>query len=228
MIYVPGWDSCKKLASLPRKTHDHIPQTNRHGTGNSSQDDWKMTLLKATLRTQNTHTHMRACACTQAHTHALNGIKNKQWAFVEVSVLVQCIITGKQSNAFKGMLLSKDIICIKFFLYKQKWLFCWDGYLWLYCCMNNLNISHRSHIASTNRFCALGSMLISRFGVTSWFYSVSNSVTRLVNLEKIFTWTWTTSIRLHCCPNVQISCRKIYFPIFAYKLFMVKINKKCQ
>ena len=43
------------------------------------------------------------------------------------------------------MLLSKALTCMNFFLYKQKWLFYHgDGYLWLYCCMDNLYISHRS------------------------------------------------------------------------------------
>ena len=34
---------------------------------------------------------------------------------------------------FKGMLLSKALTCMNFFLYKQKWLFFYhgDGYLWL-------------------------------------------------------------------------------------------------
>ena len=49
----------------------------------------------------------------------------------------------------KGMLLSKALTCMKIFLYKQKWPFCQgDGYLWLYCCMNNLYI----HASYTNHF----------------------------------------------------------------------------
>ena len=37
------------------------------------------------------------------------------------------------SAELKGMLLSKALTCMKFFLYKQKWLFYHgDGYLWLY------------------------------------------------------------------------------------------------
>ena len=53
----------------------------------------------------------------------------------------------------KGIYLSKALTCIKIFLYKQELLFCQgDGYFWPHCCMNNLNISHRSHYAPTYSF----------------------------------------------------------------------------
>ena len=54
---------------------------------------------------------------------------------------------------FKGICLSKALTCMIFFLYKQKLLFYQgDGYLWLYCCMNNLYISQRSHHAQHTAF----------------------------------------------------------------------------
>ena len=44
----------------------------------------------------------------------------------------------------KGIYLSKALTCMKFFLYKQKFLFYQgDGYLRPHCCMNNLYISYR-------------------------------------------------------------------------------------
>ena len=53
----------------------------------------------------------------------------------------------------KEMLLSKALTCMNFFQYKQKWLFYHgDGYPWLYCCMDNLSISHRSLYAPTYSF----------------------------------------------------------------------------
>ena len=88
-------------------------------------------------------------------------------------------------SVLRGVYLSKAFTCMKFFLYKQKMLFYQgDGYLWPHCCMNNLYFSHRSLNASTNSFWAINSMLISRFWVTSWFYSVCNIVTRWVNFRE--------------------------------------------
>ena len=84
----------------------------------------------------------------------------------------------------KGMLLSKALTCINFFLYNQKWLFYHgDGHPWLCCCMNHLYMSHISRYAPTNSFWALGSMLISRCWVTSSFYSVYNIMTHWQNLR---------------------------------------------
>ena len=53
-------------------------------------------------------------------------------------------IKNEPSLTSMGLLLSKALACMNVFLYKQKWLFYQgDGYLWPYCCMNNLQISHR-------------------------------------------------------------------------------------
>ena len=81
--------------------------------------------------------------------------------------------------------------CMKFFLYKQKWLF----YLWLYCCMNNLYISHKSHYALTNSFWETGSMFISVL-VASCFYFICNIVANWVKFYKQLTWKRTTVIQL--------------------------------
>ena len=74
---------------------------------------------------------------------------------------------------------------MKFFLYKIKMLFYQgDWYLWPHCCMNNLYISHRILYAPKYSFWAICSMFISLFRVTSWFDTVYNIVTRLVNFRK--------------------------------------------
>ena len=51
-------------------------------------------------------------------------------------------------DPLKGKLLSKAQTCMIFFLYIKKKLL-YNRYLWLYCCMNNLYISHRSLYALT-------------------------------------------------------------------------------
>ena len=86
---------------------------------------------------------------------------------------------------FKGLYLSKALTCMNIFLYKQELLFCQgDGNFWPHCCMNNLYISHRSLYAPTYSFCAISSMLISLFRVTSWFDTVNNAVTRWMNFRE--------------------------------------------
>ena len=54
------------------------------------------------------------------------------------------------------MLLSKALICMNFFLYKQKWLlYQEEGYLWLHCCT-----SHTDHITpQTYGFRTIGNIL---------------------------------------------------------------------
>ena len=94
---------------------------------------------------------------------------------------------GKYLVAYvlKGIYLSKALTCMKNFLYKQESHFCQgDGYFWPHCCMNNLNISHRSLYAPTYSFWAIGSKLISLFRVTSWFDIVNNAVTRWMNFRE--------------------------------------------
>ena len=56
--------------------------------------------------------------------------------------------------ALRGYLyVSKALNCMEVFMYKQKLLFYHgDGYLWPNCCMNNLDISHRSLYAPTYSF----------------------------------------------------------------------------
>ena len=52
-----------------------------------------------------------------------------------------------------GDIAFKNSNLYDFFLYKQKWLFYQeDGYLWPYCCMNDLLISYRSRNAQTYSF----------------------------------------------------------------------------
>ena len=126
----------------------------------------------------------------------------------------------------KRIYLSKALTCMK----KQELLFCQgDGYLWLHCCMNNLNISQRSILALTYSFWAIRSMLISLFRVTSWFYTVYNVVTRWTNFRKtLIAWTWTTIIRLH---YLEVFSPKMYtflvekyiFLIFACEFFKIKL-----
>ena len=125
--------------------------------------------------------------------------------------------------AIKGMLLSKALTNMKCLLYKQMWLlYQGDGSIWLYCCMNNLYISHRSFCTQTYSFWALSSMLISRFWVTSWFYSVYNIVTLLVNFREKHLQLSNYNMGKYFRPIVQISGWKLIFSIFAYKFFMVK------
>ena len=66
--------------------------------------------------------------------------------------------------------------------------------------------------------------------VTSWFYTVCNTVKRLVNLREKHLHGHELqlsdyNIYKYICPTVQISSRKIYIYNFAYELLMVK---KCQ
>ena len=68
--------------------------------------------------------------------------------------------------AIKGIFLSKALTCMKFFLFKQKWLFYQgDGYLWLYCCTNNLYISHGSFYSPTYSFWASNSKTTDKHAV---------------------------------------------------------------
>ena len=130
------------------------------------------------------------------------------------------------SLIIKGIYLSKALICMKFFVYKQELLFCQgDGYLWPRCCMNNLYISHRSLYAPSHSFRAIRSMLISLFIVTPWFDTVNNAVTRW----ELFAWTWPTIIRLQYLEVflTQILCISgiIYnFPIWPWKIHKQKLK----
>ena len=55
---------------------------------------------------------------------------------------------------------------------------------YLHCCLNNLNMSHRSLYAPTYSILAARSMLISLFRVTSWFDTVNNAVTRWMKFRE--------------------------------------------
>ena len=66
---------------------------------------------------------------------------------------------GKLNKGSSSKIYGKTLACMKIFLYKHKWPFCQgDGYLWLYCCMNNLY----SHINIQQR-------AYQSFLATSWF-----------------------------------------------------------
>ena len=77
--------------------------------------------------------------------------------------------------------------------------------------MNNLYISHRSLYAPTNNFWALGSMIISRFLVTSWFYSIYNIGTswvsfRVEHLHKHELILLDYNMVVHC--SLVVTCCK--------------------
>ena len=56
-------------------------------------------------------------------------------------------------SVLRGYILQKILLCMNFFLYKQKMLFYQgDRYLWPHCCMNNLYISQRSLFGPTYTF----------------------------------------------------------------------------
>ena len=49
------------------------------------------------------------------------------------------------NHAPQGTPITKALTCMKIYLYKQKWQFYQrDLYFWIFCCMNNFCISHRS------------------------------------------------------------------------------------
>ena len=92
--------------------------------------------------------------------------------------------------------------------------------------MNNLYISHSSLYAPTNSFWILGSMLISRFLVTSWFYSVFNSVTLEKKNHINMNYNYPTTIWESIVAQMYKFLVEFFFSqIFAYTLFMVKIEK---
>ena len=103
-----------------------------------------------------------------------------------------------------------------------------DGYLWLYCCMDNLYISHKSLYAPTYSFWALSKMLIVRFWVTSWFYSVYNIVAYWVILDKNVTmnknYRYPTTIWVSIL--TQIYAFLEIFTIFAFDLETLKKQRK--
>ena len=75
-----------------------------------------------------------------------------------------CYINEICKLNIKRIYLSKALTCVKVFLFKQKMYFYkGDGYLWPYCCMNNLYISHRSLYAPTYSFLAIRSMFFQSF-----------------------------------------------------------------
>ena len=74
--------------------------------------------------------------------------------------------------------------CFQKLLLKLMAFYQGDGYLWPCWCTNNLYISHRSIYNWSYSFWKIGSMLISRFWVTSWFYSVCNILTCWVNFRE--------------------------------------------
>ena len=87
-------------------------------------------------------------------------------------------------NVFQKAVGQNAVTCMEVFFFNQNWQFNpEDGYFWPYCCINNLNISHRSLYAPTYSFWAIIIMFISRFWVTSWFYSVCNIVAYWMNLR---------------------------------------------
>ena len=119
---------------------------------------------------------------------------------------------------------------MKFFLYKQKLLFCQgDGYLWPHCCMNNLYISHRSLYAPTYSFWAIRSMHISLFRVTSWLIPFAILWHAGLNLKKTFAWTWTTIIWLQYLEAfwTQIYVFLVLLTIFHFNLEKF-ISKTCR
>ena len=70
------------------------------------------------------------------------------------------------------------------------------------------------------------------FLVTSWFYFVCNIVTRWANFREKHLHNYELQLSdynmgKYFRPNVQISGRKIFLPIFAYKVFKVK-SKNCK
>ena len=101
----------------------------------------------------------------------------------------------------------------------------------VFCCMNNLYISHRSLYAPTYSFWAIRSMLISLYRVASRFDTVCNIVTRWVNFtqKKTIAWTWTTIIWLQYLevflPKYYVFLiEKYIFTIFANELFRIKLK----
>ena len=100
---------------------------------------------------------------------------------------------------------------------KNCFFFCQgNGYLWPHCCMNNLYISHRSLYAPTYRFWPIGSTLISRFRVSSWFDTVYNIVTHWMNFRK----------KKNNCMNMNYNYpTTIFRSIFSPKMYEFLIEK---
>ena len=85
----------------------------------------------------------------------------------------------------RGRCFQKLLLVRIFFLYKQKCPFCQGGgYLWLYCCRNNLYISHRSFNAPTYSFLSAQQRAYQSFLVTFWFGSVCITVARWLNFRE--------------------------------------------
>ena len=134
----------------------------------------------------------------------------------------------------KGIYLSKALTCMNFSWIKRKlYFYQGDGYLWPYCCMNILYISHRSLYAPTNSFWAICGILICLLGLLPglkpfailWHGGWTLDKTSCMNINCDYL---TIKFLKYFLQNVQISGGKILFlVIFAYERFKVKM-KNCK
>ena len=106
---------------------------------------------------------------------------------------------------YKGILLSKALTCMKFFLYKQKRLFIKETDIFGHIVVWTIYTSHIDHFTPpTYSFWTIGSILISLPWVTSWFDTVCNIVTPWVNFRE------------NICMNINNNnTTTIYWSIFA-------------
>ena len=116
---------------------------------------------------------------------------------------------------------------------KQKWPFCQgNGYLWLYCCMNNLYILHRPLYAPTYSFWVLSSVLIIHFWLLPRLIPCASQWHTGWTLEKNINMNMNYSYPTTICESFfALMLKKLVdkdiFPIFAYKFSMVNI-KNCK
>ena len=102
-----------------------------------------------------------------------------------------------------------------------------------YIVVKTIYTSQTDHLRPNKQFLSTWQHAYHSFWVTSLFYSAYNIATRWVNFREKHLHEYELQLSdnnmgKYCRPNVKISGIKIYFQIFAYELFIVKIKKMLQ